>query len=110
MVLVAGAVEVRQRRRSISLNKRKDGRYAGRVRLALVPDRSAKSLGGFIESRVTPGTWIIAEDWRGYAGLSKHGYEHMAVAERGDPRASGSGTRSAEAQRRLVDKKIEILT
>ncbi len=33
-----------------SRNKRKNGRYAGRVRLALVPDRSAQSLGGFIES------------------------------------------------------------
>ncbi len=34
MVLVAGTVEVKQRR---------TGRYAGRVRLAVVPDRSAKS-------------------------------------------------------------------
>jgi hypothetical protein len=38
MVLVAGAAEVRQRQRTGSFNKRKDGRYAGRVRLALVQD------------------------------------------------------------------------
>ena len=50
MVLVACAVEVRQRKRTSSLNKRKTGRYAGRVRLSVVPDRSAKSLVGFIES------------------------------------------------------------
>ena len=43
MVIVAGAVEVRQRQRSGSLNKRRSGRYAGRVRLALGSDRSAKS-------------------------------------------------------------------
>jgi hypothetical protein len=84
MVLVAGAVEVRQRKRTSSLNKRKTGRYAGRVRLALVPDRSTKSLGGFIESTVAPGTAIITDDWGGYADLTKHNYLHTAVAERGD--------------------------
>ena len=84
MVIVAGAVEVRQRKHTGSLNKRKSGRYAGRVRLALVPDRSAKSLGGFIESAVAPGTTIITDDWSGYAGLTKRNYLHTAVPERGD--------------------------
>jgi len=84
MVLVAGAVEVRQRKRTSSLNKRKTGRYAGRVRLAVVPDRSAKSLVGFIEHTVAPGASIITDDWSSYATLRKHGYLHTAVAERGD--------------------------
>mgnify|MGYP003492346082 FL=1 len=84
MVLVAGAVEVKQRKHGGSLNKRKTGRYAGRVRLAVVPDRSAKSLGGFIERVVTPGATIITDDWSGYAALEKRGYLHTAVAERGD--------------------------
>ena len=88
MVLVAGAVEVRQRKRVGSLNKRKNGRYAGRVRLALVPDRSAQSLGGFIESTVAPGTRIITDDWSGYASLGKHGYDHVSIAERGDPQVA----------------------
>ena len=84
MVLVAGAVEVKQRKHGGSLNKRRTGRYAGRVRLAVVPDRSAKSLGGFIERVVTPGATIISDDWSGYAALEKRGYLHTAVAERGD--------------------------
>ena len=84
MVLVAGAVEVRQRQRTGSLNKRKTGRYAGRVRLAVVQDRSARSLGGFIERAVTPGATITADDWSGYAKLGERGYCHTAVAERGD--------------------------
>ncbi|GKS68300.1 transposase [Nitrosomonas sp. PY1] len=84
MVLVAGAVEVKQRKHGGSLNKRRTGRYAGRVRLAVVPDRSAKSLGGFIERVVTPGATIITDDWSGYAALEKRGYLHTAVAERGD--------------------------
>lgn len=84
MVLVACAVEVLQRKRTSSLNKRKTGRYAGRVRLSVIPDRSAKSLVGFIESAVAPGATIITDDWSSYATLGKRGYLHTAVAERGD--------------------------
>ena len=84
MVLVAGAVEVKQRKPGGSLNKRRTGRYAGRVRLAVAPDRSAESLGGFIERTVKPGAAIITDDWSGYAKLGIRGYCHTAVAERGD--------------------------
>lgn len=84
MVLVAGAVEGKQRKHGGSLNKRRTGRYAGRVRLAVVPDRRAKSLGGFIERVVTPGATIMTDAWSGYAALEKRGYLHTAVAERGD--------------------------
>lgn len=62
--LVAAAVEVRQRKPNTKLNPRRSGRYAGRVRLALVPDRSADALCGFLKSVVMPGTRIITDDWR----------------------------------------------
>jgi len=88
MTLVAGAIEVRQRKRGGSLDKRRTGRYAGRVRLAVVPDRSAKSLVGFIENAVAPGTRLITDDWGSYSGLAKRGYDHLAVAERGDPQVA----------------------
>ena len=84
MVLVAGAVEVRQRKRGGSLDKRRTGRYAGRVRLAVASDRSAKSLVGFIERAVTPGATIITDDWSSSATLGKRGYLHTPVPERGD--------------------------
>ena len=84
-VLVASAVEVRQRKPGTKLDKRKGGRYAGRVRLAIVPDRSAESLCGFVESAVASGTMVITDDWTGYGALGQRGYEHLAVAERGDP-------------------------
>ena len=58
---------------------------AGRVRLAVVFDRSAESLCGFVESAVAPGSLIVTDDWSGYAGLGKRGYEHFAVAECGGP-------------------------
>ena len=84
-VLVACAVEVRQRRPGTKLEKRTGGRYAGRVRLAVVPDRSAASLCGFVECAVVPGTSLVTDDWSSYASLAKRGYKHLAVAERGDP-------------------------
>ena len=65
--------------------KRRDGRYAGRVRLAVAADRSAKSLCGFVGGAVAPGTLIVTDDWSGYAGLRKRGYDHHAIAECGDP-------------------------
>ena len=44
-------------------------------------DRSAESLW----VRRAPGSLIVTDDWSGYAGLGKRGYEHFAVAECGDP-------------------------
>jgi len=55
------------------------------VRLAVVSDRSGKSLGGFVDGAVVPGTLIVTDDWSGYAGLRKRGYDHHAIAECGDP-------------------------
>ena len=60
-VLVASAVEVRQRKPGTKLDKRKGGRYAGRVRLAIVPDRSAELLCGFVECAVVPGTSLVTD-------------------------------------------------
>jgi transposase-like protein len=87
-VLVASAVEVRQRKPGTKLDKRKGGRYAGRVRLAVVSDRGADALCSFVEGAVAPGTQIITDDWSGYAGLGQRGYAHLAIAERGDPRVA----------------------
>lgn len=87
-VLVACAVEVRRRKPGSAQDKRKDDRYAGRVHLALIPDRSGASLCGFVESAVTANTMVVTDDWSGYAGLSACGYRHHAVAERGDPQVA----------------------
>ena len=59
--LVACAVEVRRRAPGTAQDARKDGRYAGRVRLAVAADRSAKSLCGFVEGR------------RGEGDVDRHG-------------------------------------
>src|SRR5208282_2839320 len=72
--LVVAAVEVRRREPGSAQDKRNDGRYAGRVRLAVAADRSADALGGFVESAVMPGSLVVTDDWSGYASLRTRGY------------------------------------
>jgi hypothetical protein len=86
--LVVCAVEVRQRQPGTRLDERKDGRYAGRVRLAIAPDRSAESLCGFVEDTVLSGVSITTDHWSSYASLNTRGYKHTAVAERGNPQVA----------------------
>lgn len=82
--LVACAVEVRHQKSDGALNKRRDGRYAGRVRLAVIPDRSATSLCGFVEGAVAPKSLLVTDDWSAYRSLRGLGYDHHAIAESGD--------------------------
>lgn len=84
--LVIGAVEVRQRPpKKGDKPERRGGRYAGRLRLEIVPDRTAKSLQGFIEAAIQPGAVVITDAWGGYGDLDKLGYAHLPVVESGKP-------------------------
>jgi len=90
-IAVIGAVEVKQRvtkpeREDGKGKQRRGGRYAGRLRLAVIQDRTAKSCAGFVESVVDPATEMVVTDaWQGYAPLARMGYQHLACPERGDP-------------------------
>ena len=86
--LVVAAVEVRHREPGTAQDHRRNGRYAGRVRLAIGVDRSAGALGGFVQSAVEPGALIVTDDWTGYSGLAGRGYDHHAIAQCGDPEVS----------------------
>ena len=84
--LVVAAVEVRRRKpKAEGQVLRRHGRYAGRVRLEAMPDRSAKSLVGFVEAAVEPGAQIVSDAWGGYNELMQRGYRHVPVAIRGNP-------------------------
>lgn len=88
-VLVAAAVEVRQRpAKKGDKPMRRGGRYAGRLRLEIVPNRGAKALCGFVEQAVEPGAMVITDAWRAYNGLAALGYEHLPVVEGGDPKVA----------------------
>ena len=66
-VVVAVAVE----------DKGDDG--IGRIRLAVVPDASQKSLAAFSTQTVEPGATIRTDDWSGYGTLPDLGYPHTVV-------------------------------
>ena len=93
--LVAAAVEVKTRKKSSApedkhskAKPRRGGQYAGRLRLAVVGNRSARTLVGFVKRSVTTRTLVVTDDWTGYSGLRDMGYDHLAVAERGDPKVA----------------------
>src|SRR5271163_2670762 len=84
--LVIAAVEVRQRKpENVKGVPRRNGRYAGRIRMEVVPDRSARSLCEFVEAAVEPGVVVVTDAWGGYATLPDRGYRHLAAAAHGDP-------------------------
>lgn len=84
MTLVSGAVEVHWREKSSSLNKRRNGCYAGRLRLSVVGKGEGRSLGGFIKTVVKPGTMVVTDGWNSGASLTRSGYKHVAVPLHGD--------------------------
>jgi len=48
----------------------------GRVRLELIPNAQGKTLLGFIETNVEPGTTIVTDGWKGYSQIKDKGFEH----------------------------------
>ena len=56
-----------------------DEKKLGRVRLRRVADVSGEALGPFVQETVEPGSSVLTDAWRGYAGLSKLGYDHMVI-------------------------------
>lgn len=68
---VAGAVE--------SGRGKARGRRLGRLRLAVVPDVSARSLEGFLATAVARPATVATDGWSGYGGLPAAGYRHEPV-------------------------------
>jgi transposase-like protein/ribosomal protein L37AE/L43A len=60
-----------------------DGRRIGRIRMRRIPDASSKSLHGFIEESIEPGSVIHTDGWQGYAGLEQKGYRHDVTVLKG---------------------------
>src|SRR5687767_9299019 len=52
------------------------GRRLGRLRFAVVPDVSAKSLEGFLAGAVARPASVATDGWSGYAGLAPAGWRH----------------------------------
>ena len=48
----------------------------GRVRLAIVPDGSRKSINPFIRENIAKESTLTTDGWRGYVDINKMGYKH----------------------------------
>jgi hypothetical protein len=94
-IYVAGAVEALPRPAAPEGTKptkaalRRNGTYAGRLRLRALPDRTAPGLVGFARDSICQGSDVRTDDFPGYAQLDLEcGVRHHPVAERGDPRVT----------------------
>jgi hypothetical protein len=65
---IAGAVEIR-------------GEGPGRIRLAVIGDYSAASLGGFVAGNIAAGSTVASDGWSGYARLKDVKHDPKVVGE-----------------------------
>jgi hypothetical protein len=67
-LLLAGAVEIK-------------GEGPGRIRLAVIGDYSAASLGGFVGGNVADGSTVVSDGWPGYARLKEVRHDPRVVGD-----------------------------
>src|SRR5689334_10286824 len=65
---VAGAAEIR-------------GKGPGRVRLVVIEDYSAATLGGFVAGNVAAGSTVVSDGWSGYARLTDVKHEPTVIGD-----------------------------
>lgn len=53
-----------------------DGKGIGRIRLRRIPAASPSQLVAFVKHMVEPGSVVITDGWKGYAGLKQGGFKH----------------------------------
>lgn len=93
---VIGAVEVRPRKEEentkVIRSSHKCARrpvtnkvYAGRLRLQVIPDKSALTITSFVKENVALGATVLSDGNPSYNELSKMGYEHFPLVIGGDP-------------------------
>jgi hypothetical protein len=77
--IVVGAIEERFSERIDEVTGEiKRRRYAGRLRLRLVPGRDKDSLTAFAVENIAGGTTVKTDDWSGYSDLHKY-FNHQPV-------------------------------
>jgi predicted RNA-binding Zn-ribbon protein involved in translation (DUF1610 family)/transposase-like protein len=83
-ILIIGAVEVRPRSGG-RWPRPKGDKYlntrAGRVRLAAIPDNSARSLQTFVRANVAPRTTLLSDGHKSYPGLDEYRHDPRVVGK-----------------------------
>lgn len=86
--LIIAAVEVHTKKTKNGKPMRRGGRYAGRLRIEIAPDRTEKALCGFVEAAVALGAMVITDAAPAYNSLGTRGYAHLPVVEGGNPQVA----------------------
>jgi hypothetical protein len=93
-VVVVGAVEVRiSEKEDLVDGEYKKRRYAGRLRMRLIPNRGKVALTKFATENIKTGTTVMTDDWVGYVDLWKW-FDHEVVMADGE----AEGMTKAELQ------------
>lgn len=56
-----------------------DEERLGRVRMQVIPNVRAASLGPFVSSAIKPGATVITDAWSGYTEVESLGYDHLVL-------------------------------
>ena len=84
-IFVIGAVEVIDRDINQSKPRRRHAKYvdtrSGRVRLAMIADNSAASIGAFVRANVKRGTTLITDGHASYPGLIDYRHDPRVVGK-----------------------------
>jgi transposase-like protein len=67
------------RKALVVIAAQEDGEGMGRIRMRRVPDASARSLQDFTQEAIEVGSTVHTDDWKGYEGLKKMGYQHQVT-------------------------------
>lgn len=67
----------------IAVAAQEDGRKVGRIRLARVPNVTARSLGGFVQQVIKPGSIVLTDHWDAYNCLPELGYRRKIMRSKG---------------------------
>ncbi len=63
----------------------------GRLRLEVIPDDTAATLGGFVVRNVEPRATVVSDAWSGYTGLAAKDYTHQSLSQAAMKRAGLEG-------------------
>ena len=76
-----------ERKTIVAIASEVRGRGPGRIRMAKIPDLSARSLRRFVRDNVQWGTELRTDAWSGYSGIEGMGYKHTVtnISDSEDP-------------------------
>lgn len=88
------------RKAIVAVAAQRKGKHIGRIRMKRIPNVSSKSLVGFVEESVEPGSTVHTDGWDAYTRLGSKGYDHRSVVMA--RQRSGSASDSLQRVHRVV--------